>query len=139
MRILIAEDDMVSRKFLFKLLSRYGECDMVIDGLEALDAVLISLKENRQYDLICLDIMMPKVDGVKVLKAIRELEVQKGIPTSERAKIVMTTALADAQYVQESFDSGCEAYAAKPLDTEKLLDVLRKMKLIDEIHTAVDS
>ena len=66
MRILIAEDDLVSRKFLFKFLSRYGECDLVVDGLEALDAFLISIKDDRHYDLICLDIMMPKVDGIKI-------------------------------------------------------------------------
>lgn len=74
MRILIAEDDMISRKFLLKFLSQYGECDVVVDGMEALDAYLISIKEKEPYELICLDIMMPKVDGVKVLKAIRDFE-----------------------------------------------------------------
>ena len=49
MRVLIAEDDLVSRKFLFKFLSQYGECDLVVDGLEALDAFLISMKENNPY------------------------------------------------------------------------------------------
>ncbi|MBP2664433.1 MAG: cheY7 [Firmicutes bacterium] len=56
MRILIAEDDMVSRKFLSKFLSQYGECDLTVDGLEALDAFLLSLKDNNPYDLVCLDI-----------------------------------------------------------------------------------
>ena len=53
------------------------ECDIVVDGLEALDAFMISLKDNKPYNLICLDIMMPKVDGVKVLKNIRDMEMQK--------------------------------------------------------------
>lgn len=60
-----------------KFLSQYGECDIVVDGMEALDAYLIAIKEEDPYDLICLDIMMPKVDGVKVLKAIRDFEVQR--------------------------------------------------------------
>ncbi|RYD05848.1 hypothetical protein N752_08110 [Desulforamulus aquiferis] len=60
MRMLIAEDDFVSREFLFKLLSRYGECDLVVDGLEALDAYLIAVKDEKPYDLICLDIIMPR-------------------------------------------------------------------------------
>ena len=47
MKILIAEDDMISRRFLLKFLSQYGECDVVVDGMEALDAYLISVKENR--------------------------------------------------------------------------------------------
>lgn len=130
MRILIAEDDVTSRKFLAKFLSQYGECDVTVDGLEALDAYLLALKENQPYDLICLDIMMPKVDGVKVLKAIRDLEKQKGVKPENRVKVVMVTALAETQYVQHSFEIGCEAYAAKPVDTVKLVEVLRKLELI---------
>jgi two-component system chemotaxis response regulator CheY len=130
MRILIAEDDLTSRKFLYKFLSRYGECDLVVDGLEALDAFLISLKENKPYDLICLDIMMPKVDGVKVLKHIKELETQKGVLPEKRAKIIMTTALAETQFVQNAFEIGCDAYAAKPIDTDKFVEVLEKLGLI---------
>lgn len=131
MRILIAEDDFVSRKFLFKFLSQYGECDLVVDGLEALDAFLLSIKENKRYDLICLDIMMPKVDGVKVLKAIRDLETQKGIVPEKRSKVIMTTALAETQLVQNAFEYGCDAYAAKPIDRTKLIEVIQKLGLID--------
>ncbi len=129
MRILIAEDDLTSRKFLYKFLSQYGECDLVVDGLEALDAVLISLKENNPYDLICLDIMMPKVDGVRVLKHIKELEAQKGLLPEKRAKVIMTTALAETGIVQNAFDIGCDAYAPKPIDTEKLKEILKQLKL----------
>jgi len=132
MRILIAEDDLVSRKFLFKFLSRYGECDLVVDGLEALDAFLLSVKEDKHYDLICLDIMMPKVDGVKALKSIRDIEAQKGIQNQKRAKIIMTTALAETQLVKTAFDIGCDAYAAKPIDTDKLIEVMVKFGIINE-------
>ena len=132
MRILIAEDDLVSRKFLFKFLSQYGDCDLVVDGLEALDAFLISIKENNRYDLICLDIMMPKVDGVKVLKHIRDLEIQKGILPEKRSKVIMTTALAETQYVQNAFEIGCDAYAAKPIDTAKLTEVLHNLGLVEQ-------
>lgn len=130
MRILIAEDDMVSRRFLFKFLSQYGECDQVVDGLETLDAFLLSMKENNPYDLICLDIMMPKVDGVKALQAIRDYENQKGVLPEKRSKVIMTTALAETQYVNHAFEIGCEAYAAKPIDTDKLVEVLKKLGLI---------
>ncbi|MDF2572355.1 MAG: response regulator [Sporomusa sp.] len=130
MRILIAEDDLTSRKFLAKFLSQYGECDVTVDGLEALDAYLLALKENQPYDLICLDIMMPKVDGVKALKAIRDLERQKGVKPENRVKVIMVTALAETEYVQHSFEIGCEAYAAKPVDTDKLVEVLKKLSLI---------
>lgn len=130
MRILIAEDDLTSRTFLLKYLSKYGECDIVVDGLEALDAFMISIKDNNLYDLICLDIMMPKVDGVKVLKNIRDIEIQKGILPEKRCKVIMTTALAETQFVQKAFEYGCNAYAAKPIDIAKLEEVLQKLELI---------
>ncbi len=130
MRILIAEDDLASRMFLFKFLSKYGECDQVVDGLEALDAYMMAIKDNNPYDLICLDIMMPKVNGVKVLEAIRDLENQNKIDPEKRTKIIMTTALAETQHVQKAFEIGCEAYAAKPIDTNKLVEVMEKLQLI---------
>ncbi|HEY2419951.1 MAG TPA: response regulator [Neobacillus sp.] len=131
MNILIAEDDLVSRKFLSKFLSQYGECDLVVDGIEALDAYLMSMKEKNPYTLICLDIMMPKVDGVKVLKAIRDYEKQNGILEAVRVKVIMITALVDTKIVHEAFDIGCQAYAAKPLDVNKLKEVLNKLELIN--------
>lgn len=130
MRILIAEDDLVSRKFLNKYLTQYGKCDLVVDGLEALDAFMLSLKDDKLYDLICLDIMMPKVDGVKVLKNIRDMEIQKNIAPEKRAKIIMTTALAETQFVKQAFEYGCNAYAAKPIDLDKFEEVLNKLELI---------
>lgn len=131
MKILIAEDDLVSRKFLGKVLSKYGECDMVVDGLEAIDAYMMAIKDEMPYDLICLDIMMPKVDGVKVLKTIRDLEMQKNLPIEQRAKVIMTTALAETEIVQTAFDYECDAYASKPIDIAKLIEVLKKLKLIE--------
>jgi len=130
MRILIAEDDLVSRKFLFKFLSVYGDCDITVDGIEALDAFLMAWDEGNPYDLICLDIMMPRADGLKVLSTIRHLEDEKGLKEKERAKVIMTTVLNDTETVQEAFSSGCEAYASKPIDTKKLLEVLEKMELV---------
>lgn len=129
MRILIAEDDFTSRRFLLKFLSQYGECDLTVNGLEAMDAFLLAMTENNPYDLVCLDIMMPKVDGVKVLKAIRKLEKQNGVAGEKRAKVIMITALGETDYVQQAFALGCEAYAAKPVDTEKLTRVLEKLGL----------
>jgi len=131
MKVLIAEDDLASRRFLSKFLAQYGEVDLVVDGLEALDAYLMATKEKAPYDLICLDIMMPKVDGVKVLKAIRDFEAKQGVVSEQRVKVIMTTALAETDYVNEAFEIGCEAYAAKPIDTNKLLEVIKKLGLIE--------
>lgn len=138
-KILIAEDDLVSRNFLNKFLSQYGECDLVVDGLETIDAFLMAIKDKEPYQLICLDIMMPKVDGVKALKAIRDLEKQHGVVPENRAKIIMTTALADAQLVRTAFEYGSEAYATKPIDTKKLVEVMEKLGLITPAQAPQDS
>lgn len=127
MKILITEDDLSSRKFLYKFMSAYGECDITVDGMEALDAFLLALDENEPYDLVCIDIMMPKVDGIKVLQVIRDLEKQKHIPDEKRVKTIMTTALNDVDLVNNLFEYGCEAYAAKPIDIKKLALVMEKM------------
>ncbi|MHB8065404.1 MAG: response regulator [Ruminiclostridium sp.] len=130
MKILIAEDDLASRKFLFKFLSQYGECDMTMDGIEAVEAYMIALDLEEPYDLVCLDIMMPKVDGLKALKAIRDIEKQKGIPESKRTKIIMTSALNETEIVFDSFSTGSEAYATKPINTQKFIDVMKRMNLL---------
>lgn len=130
MRILIAEDDLASRKFLSKILSAYGECDITVDGMEALEAFMMAWDDGNPYDLICLDIMMPELDGLKALKAIRDIENQKGIEESKRVKIIMTTALNDKDSVFRAFETGCEAYAAKPIDTKKLVEVMKKLDLV---------
>lgn len=133
MKILIVEDDLSSRKFLYKFMSNYGDCDITVDGMEGLDAYLMALDEGEPYDLICLDIMMPKVDGVKVLKTIREMEKQRGIEGERKVKIIMTTALNDVDLVKNSFDSGCEVYANKPIDIKKLDNVMEKLNFKKKI------
>ncbi len=130
MRILIVEDDLASRKIMLKILSKYGECDVTVDGLEAVDAFMLAQKERKPYDLVCLDIMMPKLDGVKVLKVIRSLEEQKNVLENDRVKVIMTTALAEKQYVNKAFELGCQAYANKPIDAVKFKEVLEKLELI---------
>ncbi|MBH1940352.1 response regulator [Mobilitalea sibirica] len=130
MRILIAEDDFASRKFMLRFLSKHGECDVTVDGAEAVEAFTMALEANEGYDLICLDIMMPVLDGYQALKAIREIEFSKGISEDRRAKIIMTTALNEGRNVTKAFELGCTAYAGKPIDQEKFENVLRKLELI---------
>lgn len=132
MRILIVDDDPVGRKLMQKYLAQYGDTDIAIDGLEALDMFLTAIQEEKPYQLVCLDIMMPKLDGLKVLKTIRDMEKQKGIADGKRAKVIMTTALNDQKTVLESYDSGCEAYAWKPINLDKLKEVMENLGLISK-------
>lgn len=126
-KILIAEDDRVSRKFLSRLLKQYGECDQVVDGTEAIEAYMLAIKDKKTYDLICLDIMMPELDGIKVLKTIREIEVQSNVRDFNQAKIIMTTVLGEQHIIQSAFDFGCNAFASKPINLIKFKEQLKKI------------
>lgn len=130
MRILIAEDDFASRKFMLRFLSKYGECDVTVDGEEAIEAFSMALESGEGYDLICLDIMMPQMDGYQALKKIRDIEQEKGIPEEKAVKIIMTTALNEGKNVTKAFGLGCTAYAGKPIDQDKFENELRKLDLI---------
>ena len=130
MRALIAEDDLASRKFILKILEPFGDCDFTVNGVETLDAFLLALDELKPYDLICLDIMMPRLDGIKALKAIRDIEKQTVIEEEKKVKIIMTTALNSKEIVLNAYDSGCEAYAYKPIETDKFIIVMKKLGLI---------
>ena len=131
MKTLVVEDDFASRKLMQRYLSPFGECDVVVDGQEAVEAFELALMENKAYDLICLDIMLPKKDGQQVLKEIRELEKKRNIIGSDSVKILMTTALGDAKNVMEAFRSQCEGYLQKPVGREQIVRELRELGFVE--------
>lgn len=131
MRALIAEDDFIARKYLKEILSAYGDCDVVVDGEEAVQAFRLAWQEKKPYDLICLDIMMPKMDGQEALKLIREIEKNIGIKGSAEVKVIMVTALGDPKNVFEAYyKGGATSYIVKPVDRAKLLEEIRSFNLI---------
>ena len=131
MKILVVEDDFTSRILMHKLLSPYGEVHIAINGVEAVDVVKKSIEENDRYDLICLDVMMPEMDGHAALEQIRKIEEEHGIEFGNGTKVIMTTALSDSQNVIGAFKESCDAYMVKPVERAKLLRQLRKLELID--------
>ena len=130
MKILLAEDDFVTRKFMVGFLSKYGECDVTVDGMEAVDAFMMALEDGEPYDLVCLDIMMPVMDGYQALMGIRNLEKYSGISEDKRAKVIMTTALNDEKNVKMAFELGCTIYSGKPIDKERFEQAMKKLGLI---------
>lgn len=130
MKILLAEDDFVTRKFMSNFLSKYGECDAVADGLEAFNAYRMALEEEKPYDFICLDISMPLMDGYQVLANIRNLEKEKNIPKEKMVKIIMTTALNDEKSMTTAFELGCTSYSGKPIDKDHFEEALKKLQLM---------
>jgi two-component system chemotaxis response regulator CheY len=132
MKSLIVEDDFTSRLLLQTVLSRYGECHIAVNGKEAVSAFRASVENNQKYDLICMDIMMPEMDGHEALRLIRDHEskVSQYAPSRNDVKIIMTTALGDIGNVSASFENFCDAYLVKPVDISKLLSEMRSMRLV---------
>lgn len=128
MKVLVAEDDIASGKFMQKLLSKYGEVVLTRDGIEAVDEFVNAVNENARFDLVCLDIMMPKIDGYKALASIRDAERKLGLARDSRCKVVMISALDegfDASYASDDY----EEYICKPIDIMKFDDLIKKLGL----------
>jgi len=130
LKTLIVEDDFTSRLLLQQILKTYGPFHVAVNGMEAVEAVRTALEKEEPYDLICLDIMMPEMDGQEALREIRALEEARGILSTKGARIVMITALSDMKNLSSAFGNLCDAYLVKPIEKAKLLSELRTLSLI---------
>lgn len=132
MKCLIAEDHLLSRRILKELLGSNVDCDIAVNGQEAIDSFVLAHESKRPYDVIFMDIMMPDVDGMEALRSIRAIEKKMDIPPILAVKVIMTTALDDPRTVLKSFNE-CEAdsYIVKPISRHKLHKELRTLKLMD--------
>ena len=113
---------------LHKILSKYGECDIVVDGREAVQAVKNARHKNRSYDLVCMDLRMPVMDGQEAIRQIRAEEAGAG--ALHTAKVIITTSLTDMGSITHALVGKCNAYLMKPIDTGKLLAELRELGLV---------
>ncbi len=132
MKTLIVEDDFTSRLMLQEILKVYGPTHIAVNGREAVSAAHLAFDEGAPYDLICLDIMMPELNGHEALKMIRSQEEARGVNSSKGAKIIMTTALGDFKNVMAAYRNLCDAYLAKPIDRKRLEEELKKMNLLGD-------
>lgn len=121
-RLLVVDDHPVNLLFMTKVLKKIGfkEVHKANSGSEALNLV-----ENFKYDLIFMDCQMPELDGFEVAERIRTMEGDKigSIP------IIAVTADAMKGAKERCIDAGMNDYISKPVDVEKLKDILRKWLL----------
>jgi adenylate cyclase len=126
-RILVVDDNEVNRDILVTRLEAHGyELLQAADGEEALAAA----KEHLP-DLILLDVMMPKIDGVEVTRRIKADASMPFMP------IILVTAKADSKDVVEGLEAGADEYLTKPVDQMSLVARVKSVLRIKELHDMV--
>lgn len=132
MRTLIVEDSADAAHMLKLILSPYGGVDIAADGVQGLEAFMAAWEEEDPYDLICLDIMMPKMDGLETLRRIREEEEKMGMGGTLGVRVVMTTAREDEATIRQAIVLGCEGYVFKTHGRKRILEKLKELGLITD-------
>jgi len=127
MKILVVDDEMVSREKMKMIMSHFGECEAVESGADAVEKFVSGWNSWSPYDLISLDVQMPEMDGLEVLNRIRGMEREKNVPESKRARIVMVTARSDKDTLMTSIQAGCNDYVVKPFDKATIAKKLAKL------------
>jgi two-component system, chemotaxis family, chemotaxis protein CheY len=127
MKSLIVEDEFSTRLIMQKLLAPLGEAHVATDGEEAVEAVRLALLENAPYDLICLDMLMPGIQGDEVLRSIRRMEEENGAIVGDDTKVLMITSVKDAKTIMQCFNEQCDGYLVKPVDRQNLMSELTKL------------
>jgi len=131
MRVLIVDDDFYSRSFLEYILHPYAACDVAENGEEAVMAVQRALSDKKPYDLICLDLLMPVVDGSNALREIRDVEKDHGVEKGKQARIIITSVLEDAEDTHNAmYLGGATAFLQKPVEEKALLAELKTLGLV---------
>jgi two-component system, chemotaxis family, chemotaxis protein CheY len=127
MKILIVDDDLVSRKKMQVILKDYALIETAGDGDTAMSAFRNAWGEWKPFDLITLDISMPDMTGFAVLKKIRDIEKGKNVEQGKRVKVMMVTGVADRETVINCKVEGCDDYVVKPFKKETVFDKLHSM------------
>ncbi|MCE1226221.1 MAG: response regulator [Geobacteraceae bacterium] len=127
MRSLIVDDDAMGRLMLASFLEELGPCDQAENGQQALEQIDAAITAGAPYNLICLDIVMPIMDGTATLHGIRERDQQQGM----RTKVFMISACSSPQDIEDAFFEGdCDDYIVKPFQREAVTQMLQRHKLI---------
>ncbi len=105
---------------------------MTDGGAAALDMFREAHDDGEPFDLVCLDIHVPEMDGHAVLRGIRDFEDVLGLQGAGGAKVIMVTALRDEQNVLGAFRTGCEGYVVKPVDRAKTHAQLDELGFVPE-------
>ncbi len=123
-RILVVEDSQQNCDLLKEVLKDVAEVVFAVAGNQAITIYNESLAEKKYFDLILLDIGLPEVSGLEILRKIRESELTSGIHLGQGVPIIMITA--HERRFLEAYDKGCDNYVLKPYDPDHLLKIVKK-------------
>jgi DNA-binding response OmpR family regulator len=124
MRVLIAEDDAVSRRILQRAVERFGhECVATVDGGAAWQAY-----QDATYDVVITDWVMPTIDGVELCELIREH------PGPCYTYVILLSVLSDRGHFLKGMQAGADDYLTKPLDAEELQARLAAAERVTSLH-----
>ena len=132
MKALVVDDDLVTRILLQEILAPYAEVHSCTDGKEAVWASTRALEHDGPYDLICMDLNMPTLDGLAALKLIRQAEARHGRFRPLGTKVIITTAADDVETIDKAFRELCDAYIVKPIDGSELLNLVHCLFPVEE-------
>lgn len=134
MRTLIVEDEPAIRQLVKIMIKSYGHCVTAANGGEAVMKFQTAINQERPFDLVIMDIMMPVMDGLGALEKIRKTERELGIKEVDGVKVIMLTARDDAPHIVKSFKKQCDAYITKPFEENELLDEIKRLNLMKADH-----
>ncbi len=131
MKALIVDDDFYSRNMIHEILRPVAQCDIAVNGEEAIEAFRRGMDAGEAYDLICLDLLMPELDGQQALREIRTIEKEFDIAPQDEAKVIVTTMLDDEKETHDAFFlGGATSYLVKPIDEQKLMSEVKSLGLL---------
>ena len=133
MKILVVDDEFVALTKMETLLSDYGECDTASDGMEALVKFQQAYLNSEEYDLITIDIDMPSLNGLQLLKRITSDEENLYIP---KAKKIIVTAEGSPNNVYQAAENNCDAFLVKPVKKDTLEMKLKNIGIVKKLSYA---
>ncbi|MFP6581822.1 MAG: response regulator [Candidatus Hydrogenedentota bacterium] len=128
-KTLVVDDQQVIRDAVRCLATQYiGESDECGDGDEAVDKYAQAFESGKPYDLILLDLEMPRMDGPETVEAIRNYEDHAHVVEENRVRVVLVTGYPDENQVKEWFTDKHDAYIVKPITKQKLMDTVTELR-----------
>lgn len=129
MKALVAEGDFINRRVMQLFLASYGKCDVADNGRSALSMVEDAHRNNKPYALICMDSSLPELNGMELLRQIREFERQHALVGRDGARIMFLSVEAGKETILEAFRSQCDGFMLKPFRKRELVEFLHHQGL----------